>query len=50
MSTEDDALDIFEELSRSRDVQRDGKYQEELKTGTAKTVNIVDTGEECVGG
>lgn len=50
MSKEDDTLDIFEELSRGRDVQRDKKYQEELNTGTVKTVNIVDTGEECVGG
>jgi len=50
VKTEDDDLDIFEELSRNRDAQRDKKYQEDLKAATIKPLNIVDTGEECVGG
>jgi len=50
VKTEDDDLDIFEELSRDRDAQRDKKYQEDLKGAAIKPLNIVDTGEECVGG
>ena len=50
MKEEDKELDIFEELSRGRDAQRDRKYQEELNARALNPVNIVDTGEECVGG
>ena len=50
MKKEDDALDIFEELSRGRETQRDKKYQEELNASVSKPLHIVDAGEECVGG
>ena len=50
MCKEDDALDLFEELSRDREAQRDRKYQEELNTRPLKPLDIVDTGEACVGG
>ncbi len=50
MKKEDDALDLFEELSWDREAQRDRKYQEELNARTAKPLDIVDTGEACVGG
>jgi len=47
---EDNELNIFEELSRGREAQRDRKHQEELNARELKPLNIVDTGEECVGG
>lgn len=50
MKKEDDALDLFEELSRDREAQRDRKYQEELNARPVKPLDIVDTGEACVGG
>jgi|GEM_PF-1247280 len=50
MKEEDDDLEIFEELSRGREAQRDRKYQEELNARALKPLNIVDAGEECVGG
>jgi hypothetical protein len=50
MSKDDDIFDLFEELSQERETKRDKKHQEELLAQQAKRPEIIDTGEECVGG
>ncbi len=50
MNKDDEILDMFEELSAARENQRDRKHQEELLAKDVKPIEIVDTGEECVGG
>ena len=50
MTKDDEIFDLFEELSSARENQRDRKHQEELLAREAKPVEIIDTGEECVGG
>jgi hypothetical protein len=50
MSNDDDILDIFEELSAEREGQRDRKHQEKLRAEKVTSIEIVDTGEGCVGG
>ena len=50
MTKEDEIFDLFEELSQERETQRNKKHQEELLAQQTKRPEIIDTGEECVGG
>jgi hypothetical protein len=47
---DDDIMDLFEELSAERETQRDKKHWEQVSTKPFEKPEIVDTGEECIGG
>lgn len=47
---DDEIMDLFEEMSAEREKHRDKKHWEQVSTKPFKKPEIVDTGEECVGG